>query len=118
MQPSGQRGLDRHQPRVQRRPALARGDARQLAPEVRIGGRRRIEAAEQCPHVQPGAADHHRQPAAAPDVVDRSLGVGAEAGGVVAIVGIDEVDQVVRHRSLLVGAGLAGRQVHPAVDLP
>jgi hypothetical protein len=43
--------------------------------------------------------------------------LAGEAGRVVAIIGLDDVHQVVADRSALLGRGLGGADVHPAVDL-
>ena len=44
-------------------------------------------------------------------------GVGAPAPGRVAVIGIDEVDEMMRHRRTLGGARLGGTDVHAAIHL-
>ena len=90
---------------------------RELPAEVEIGRRRGVEPAEQRAHVEAGAADDDRQ---RPRVRTAAIGaarVCAEARGVVALVGIDDVDQMMRHRRALLRRRLAGADVHAAVDL-
>jgi len=97
--------------------ALARRHPGQLAAKLRIRGRRGVEPAEQGADVQPGAAHDDRQPAARADRGDHDQRLGAEPGGVVAIVRVDHVDQMMHRRPSLLGRRLAGRRVHAAVDL-
>src|SRR5467141_926396 len=64
-----------------------------------------------------GAADEERDAAAGGDFPDQSHGVVAELRGRVAPGRVDDVDEVVGHRSPLGDRRLRGADVHAAVDL-
>src|SRR5262249_8207195 len=67
--------------------------------------------------VEPGPADDDGQPTAAANRRDRGLRVPGEAGRIVCVVGIDDIDQVMHDRRPILRRGLAGRGVHAAIDL-
>ena len=100
---------------MQRRPAGHGGLAGQLGAHARIGFGHGVEPAGQRLEIKHGAAHQERQLAARPDLLHQAFGVGHEFGGAVGLQGIAYVDQVVRHRSQLAGAGLGGADVHAAV---
>ncbi len=74
-------------------------------------------AFHQCPHVEPRAAHHYGQPAAAVDIGDSGPGQVAVLGQGQHLVGRHHVDEVVAQGGLLRGAGFGGADIHAAIDL-
>ena len=73
---------------------------------------------EQRGDVQPGTADDHRQPAPIRDRRDQRARALDPLGNGERLVGIGQIEQVVRDRCTGRGIGLGGTDVHAAVDLP
>ena len=117
MQPARHRGRRVGEARVEHLSALAGGEARQLGAERRVGRRGGVESPHQRADVKPGAADHHRQASARANRVDGRPRLTGEACRVVRVVGLDGVDQMMRHDRALLGRRLARGDVHPAIDL-
>src|SRR5229473_1585673 len=80
--------------------------------------RRRVEPPQERPDVEPRAAYDDGQTPASPDRLDRGCGVVTEAGGLISVVGVHDVDEVMDDRSARLGSRLPGRRVHAAIDLP
>ena len=76
-----------------------------------------MQALEKRADVEAGTAHHRRQPPARPDAGDGRERVPAKARRVIALRRIHDVDQVVGQRRALARAGLAGADVHAAIDL-
>src|SRR6266849_3050349 len=118
VKPPRHRGRLDGEPPVERRPALPGRQRREVAPECRIRRRRRVEPPQERPDVEPRAAYDDGQTPASPDRLDRGYGVVTEAGGLISVVGVHDVDEVMDDRSASLGSRLPGRRVHAAIDLP
>ena len=89
----------------------------QLPAQREIGGRGRVQALQERAHVEPRAADDHRQRSAGPDLRDGGEGFAAEPRGVIALVRIHDIDQPMAEGGLLLPGRLAGADIHAAIDL-
>ncbi len=110
-------GIEALEPLVER---LGTGRARlghERGAERAIRGGSRQEPPDERTVVEARAAHQDRPAAAAPDLPDRRGRVAREPGGIVAVVGLDDVHQVVMDRAALRLRGLGGADVHPAIDL-
>src|SRR6266536_1447577 len=117
MEPPGGVRIEGGQLRMERgRSPLGRHGV-QTRPQRRIGGWRRVEAFQEGPDVESRAPHHHGQPAAPADSVDAGERLPSEARGVIALVGLDDVEEMVRHGRLLGAGRLPGGHVHAAIDL-
>ena len=67
--------------------------------------------------VEPTAADQDRRPPAGGDLSEGDARAAGELAGRVALGGIENVDEVVRHPGALGERRLGGADVEPAVDL-
>ena len=84
------------------------------APDRRGRG---VETLEEGADIEPGASHHHGQAAARANGVDAAERLPSEARGVIALVGLDNVEEMMRHRRLLRGRRLSRGHVHAAIDL-
>ena len=67
--------------------------------------------------VEPGAPDEQSESAALGDAFERGQRRSPVLGGAEGLVGVDQVEAVMRDRRSLGRRGLGGPDVHPAVDL-
>src|SRR3954462_2123017 len=102
---------------MERRPAVLLGLSRNGLAKLRIRLRKRIQPRNQGAVVEHRAAYKQGRFLPLKDLFDDADGVEAELAGGIALVGIDEVDQVMRHACALGGGGLRCADVHAAVDL-
>ena len=102
---------------VQRRPAAPRGISIDRGADLRIGLRQRVDARHQRAAADHRATHQQRNLVLAQDVHHGADRIGAPAPGRVAVVRIDEVDQVMRHFRARACVGLRGADVHAAVHL-
>ena len=80
-----------------------------------VGGRCVVETVEQRAEVEAGAAGDDRQAPTGGDGGERLAGVAGPVAGVETLVGIDEVEEVVRDEGAVGGGGLGGADLHAAV---
>ena len=116
-QSSGRGRVDARELGMQSRPAVLRGLRFELCAQRRIGRRQFVHAERQRAVVEHGAADQQRRMSARAYGLDRGQRVGAEATGGIALGGLDQVDQVMRHARPLGRVRLGRADVHAAVDL-
>ncbi len=102
---------------MQRRPAAARRVGIELAALLRVGLRQRIEAGGEGAVVEHRAANQQRRFPPLENLADSADRVGAPAPGGVALIRIDDVDQVMRYALALYRARLGGADVHAPVNL-
>src|SRR6266852_4726238 len=117
MEARGRGRIERGEPGVKRAIPLFRGQGFERASEGRIGGGCRVEALEESADIQAGAAHDHGKLPARLDARDGLEGLAPEAGGMVALVGADQIQKVMAHGRPLGGRGLARADVHVPVDL-
>ena len=113
--PRGGGRIDGRELGVERRtPLRARPLFQALAQErIRVGPAE--HPVEQRLEIEAGASDEQRAPPAGADGRVRLLGCPQPPTHVAALVGIDEIQGVVRDARALLGRGLGGADVHPAV---
>src|ERR1700682_130651 len=86
-------------------------------PDGLIASRHLRQAGQDGPEVEERSAHENGPTTSAGDVLeDRSRSYG-EGGGVAFLIGVEDVDQVVRHTGALVRVRLGAADVEPAVDL-
>ena len=108
--------IDRRQSCMHRRPAELRRFLIERSTHGRVGARQVIEADGEGARIEHRAAHQQRQSPAAADLADQLAGIVHEAGGRIRLGGLDQIDQVMRHRSQLGDAWLGGADVHAAID--
>jgi hypothetical protein len=108
--------IHRAQLGVQGRPAAARRVGVELGADARIGLRQRIEAGDQRAVVEHRAAHEQGYFLSLKNLHHFLDGILAPPARRIAPIGIDDVDQVVRHLRAQLGARLRGADVHAAVD--
>jgi hypothetical protein len=102
---------------VQAGVAPALGDPLQAPAEVGIARGPREEPAAERAQVQSRPARHDREAPPALDGIDRRPGQTRIVGGRELLVGIHDVDEVMRHFRPLLRAGLGAPDVEPAIHL-
>jgi hypothetical protein len=108
--------VDPRQLGVQRRPALGLGLGVDLRTQHRFASGEFGEPVAQRLHIEQGAADEQRQPAACGNLRGQALGVAHEGRRRVALQRVVRVDQVMRHGGPLGRRGFGRADVHAAVD--
>jgi hypothetical protein len=102
---------------VQRRPARGGGFGVDFGAQRGVGLRQVGQPVQQGAEIEHGAADQQRHLAGRGDLGHRRQRVGAEAGGGIALLGRDQVDQPVRVTGQRRAVRLGGADVHVAEDL-
>ena len=114
--PRGRGRVHAPQALVQCVPAKLRRFAIELGTDGLIGARQRREAVAQSAQIEQCAADQQRQSAARADLRDRARGILREASRRVRLRGLEDVDEVVRHRSAGRRGGFRRTDVEAAID--
>jgi hypothetical protein len=116
VKPPGGPRIDLGEAAVEVARAVRSGFFLELPAELPVGGRARKDPPQQPFEIQGRPADEEHPAATPPDPVDARLGRLQVLRQAVLLVGLQHVDQVVRHDLPLPGRGLGRAHVHPPVQ--
>src|SRR5690606_34182717 len=117
-QPFGRGGVELAEPAVKLLPRKPVEIALQLATANRIVGRLAEDGMSERTEEESSSADEEWEATAGVDLHHALPGVTCEPARAEALVGVHQVEPVVRHRGALGGCRLGGADIHAAVHLP